>query len=145
MADRKIMPQIRNLAMGNMASWVVLIVDDKPDNLAIAEKVLTSGGASVHKALNGEECLKVLEDLTPSFVLLDLSMPVMDGWETFKRIKANPKTEQIPVIALTAQAMTEDRERVMVAGFDGYIAKPFRLSTFMSEILRCFREIIQSK
>jgi two-component system, cell cycle response regulator DivK len=145
MADRKIMPQIRNLAMGNMSSWVVLIVDDQPDNLIIAEKILTAGGATVYQASNGEECLKQLESIEPSFVLLDLSMPVMNGWETFQRIKTNPKTEDIPVIALTAQGMSEDRERVLAAGFDGYIAKPFRLSTFMSEILRCFREIIHTK
>ncbi len=147
MVDRKIVAKIPNLAMGEVANWTVLIVDDEPDNLAVAEKVLTFGGAVVHTAGNGVEGLKVLEALNPapSFILLDLSMPQMDGWEMFNRIRTDPTTQDIPVIALTAHAMAGDRERVMEAGFDGYIAKPFRLSTFMSEILRCFRELAGMK
>jgi two-component system cell cycle response regulator DivK len=135
------MPEIINLAKGEVSGWIVLVVDDEPDNLAIASKVLTFGGAKVYTAANGEEGLKFLETITPSFILLDLSMPVMDGWEMFKRARAGINTEHVPIVALTAHAMAGDRERVMAAGFDGYIAKPFRLSTFMSEILRCFREL----
>jgi CheY-like chemotaxis protein len=142
--NRKILPEIINLAKGEVSGWTVLVVDDEPDNLMIATKVLSFGGAQVHTAPNGAEGLKLLETLNPSFILLDLSMPVMDGWEMFKATRANIHTEQIPVIALTAHAMAGDREKVMQAGFDGYIAKPFRLSTFMSEILRCFRELAQA-
>jgi CheY-like chemotaxis protein len=141
MADRKIIPSLYNLAAGEISKWTVLIVDDEPDNLTIANKVLSFGGAKVYTARNGVEGLKVLEEVVPSFILLDLSMPEMDGWEMLKAIKANIKTEHVPVIALTAHAMMGDREKVMNAGFDGYIAKPFRLSTFTSEILRCFREL----
>jgi CheY-like chemotaxis protein len=141
MADRKIIPALYNLAAGEISKWTVLIVDDEPDNLVIAAKVLTFGGAKVHTARNGVEGLKVLETVTPSFILLDLSMPEMNGWDMLKSIKADLTMEHIPVIALTAHAMLGDRQRVMEAGFDGYIAKPFRLSTFTSEILRCFREL----
>jgi two-component system cell cycle response regulator DivK len=144
MTSRKILPEILNLALGEVSGWTVLIVDDEPDNLAVASKVLTFGGARVYTAPNGVEGLKVLEEIIPSFILLDLSMPEMDGWDMFKHIRANPNTQQIPIIALTAHAMAGDRERVMEAGFDGYIAKPFRLSTFMAEILRCFRELAQA-
>jgi CheY-like chemotaxis protein len=141
MADRNIIPALYNLAAGEISKWTVLIVDDEPDNLVIAEKVLSFGGAKVYTARNGVEGLKVLETVSPSFILLDLSMPEMSGWDMLKKVKADLTKIHIPVIALTAHAMLGDRQRVMEAGFDGYIAKPFRLSTFTSEILRCFREL----
>ncbi len=141
MAHRKIMPELRTLATGDFTNWIVLIVDDEPDNLAVAKKVLEFSGATVHTAANGIEGLKVTRDIDPTFILLDLSMPEMDGWEMQQALRNDPTTDHIPVIALTAHAMTGDRHKVMEAGFDGYIAKPFRLSTFMSEIVRCFREL----
>jgi two-component system alkaline phosphatase synthesis response regulator PhoP len=141
MADRKIIPALYNLAAGEISKWTVLIVDDEPDNLVIAEKVLSFSGAKVYTARNGRDGMKILEEVTPSFILLDLSMPELNGWDMLTMIKADLKTEHIPVIALTAHAMMGDRQKVMEAGFDGYIAKPFRLSTFTSEILRCFREL----
>jgi two-component system cell cycle response regulator DivK len=141
MSNPNIAPAIRRLAVGEVSSWVVLLVDDEPDNCVIAEKVLSFSGARVSIANNGQEGLELLKELTPSFILLDLSMPVMDGWEMCKRLREDIKTQNIPIIALTAHAMAGDRERVLTAGFDGYIPKPFRLSTFMSEILRCFREL----
>lgn len=145
MTTRRIMKDILSLAAGDVSSWTVLIVDDQPDNLAIARKVLGFGGAKIYTAENGVGGLKALEEVQPSFILLDLSMPEMDGWEMLRKVRMNPVTQDIPVIALTAHAMSGDRERVMDAGFDGYIAKPFRLSTFMSEILRCFRELAHTK
>ena len=145
MTDRKIVTEIANLARGEVAGWTVLIVDDEPDNVAVARKVLEYGGAEVHTASNGVEGLKALETLKPSFILLDLSMPEMDGWEMLNRLRADESKPPVPVVALTAHAMAGDRERVMEAGFDGYIAKPFRLSTFMSEILRCFRELAHAR
>ncbi|MBI5667301.1 MAG: response regulator [Chloroflexi bacterium] len=141
MSDNRIVPVIRNLATGEVADWTVLIVDDEPDNRVIAEKVLSFNGAKVSTAENGRLGLAALETLSPSFILLDLSMPEMDGWEMLKCLRADSRWSAIPVIALTAHAMLGDRERVMQAGFDGYIAKPFRLSTFMAEILRCFRTL----
>ena len=143
MTDYRIASALRNLALSEVSSWVVLIVDDEPDNRAIAEKILSFNGAKVYTANDGKEGLSLLETIKPSFVLLDLSMPVIDGWEMFKKIRDNDVTHHIPVIALTAHAMTGDRERVLQAGFDGYIAKPFRMSTFMGEILRCFREVLE--
>lgn len=114
--------------------WTVLIVDDESDNLGVARKVLSYGGAEVHIARNGLEGLAVLESLKPTFILLDLSMPEMDGWEMFERTRADDKFIDMPIIALTAHAMTGDRERIEAAGFDGYIAKPFRINSFMEDI-----------
>ncbi len=139
MINNRMAPIIRSLATSQVSDWTVLIVDDEPDNRVIAEKVLTFNGAKVMTAENGVEGLAALKQLTPSFILLDLSMPEMDGWEMLRCLRADRQWSMIPVIALTAHAMAGDRDRVMQAGFDGYIAKPFRLSTFMSEMLRCFR------
>ncbi len=119
------------------AGWTVLVVDDEPDNIGVVEAILNYYCATVHAAANGSEGLNTLENVLPTFILLDLSMPGMDGWQMLTHIRANPATARIPVIALTAHAMPEDVERVQVAGFDGYIPKPLRLATFLLEIQTC--------
>lgn len=119
----------------DIKEWIVLVVDDEADNLGVAQKVLAYGGAAVHIARNGLEGLKVLESINPTFILLDLSMPEMDGWEMLRQVRDNEKLVAVPIIALTAHAMSGDRERALEAGFDGYIAKPFRINSFMEEIL----------
>ncbi|MBL8165889.1 MAG: response regulator [Anaerolineae bacterium] len=118
----------------DVKNWVVLLVDDESDNLGVAEKFLTFAGARVHSASNGVEGLDVLARVHPSVVLLDLSMPQMDGWTMLERIRANPEWDSLIVIAVTAHAMTGDKERVMKAGFDGYIDKPLRLATFLGDV-----------
>lgn len=120
--------------VSDIKQWIVLIVDDKHDNVEVAAKVLSFNGAEVYTAMNGEEGLNVLQTIRPTFILLDLSMPIMTGWEMLKRVRENPETAYIPVIALTAHAMDGDAERVREAGFDGYIAKPFSIVTFLAEI-----------
>jgi CheY-like chemotaxis protein len=121
----------------DIKDWTVLIVDDEVDNLGVAQKVLSYGGAAVHIARNGLEGLNVLETVRPTFILLDLSMPEMDGWEMFRNVRSKETLATVPIIALTAHAMSGDKERVLEAGFDGYIAKPFRISSFMEEISAC--------
>lgn len=124
----------------NMKDWTVLIVDDELDNLGVAEKVLAYNGADVRIARNGVEGLMILETVKPTFILLDLSMPEMDGWEMFSRVRANQNLGDVPVIALTAHAMAGDKERVMDAGFNGYISKPFRINAFLADIQRLLSE-----
>lgn|SRR5574341_1161084 len=119
-----------------ISQWKVLIVDDDSDNLGIPEQYLAHHGAEVRTAENGEEGLKALEGWKPTLILLDLSMPVMDGWEMLKKVRADPATADVPVIALTAHAMPEDEQRVLEAGFSGYISKPFMLPTFVRDIKR---------
>ena len=124
-----------------VVGWTVLIVEDEPHNLGVPEGILTYYGAQVFTAEDGVEGLEVLADVTPTLILLDLSMPRMDGWEMIKRVRENPRTTSVPVVALTAHALRGDKERVLNAGFDGYISKPFLLETFMCEIVRCVGEI----
>lgn len=129
------------MSSNELQGWVVLIVDDEPDNLTVAQRVLSYGGAQVCVARDGREGLDVLASgLRPTFVLLDLSMPEMDGWEMLRRVRETPGLAQITVIALTAHAMAGDREKALQAGFNGYIAKPFRIDSFLEEIRRCLAD-----
>jgi len=128
------------MSIPSIQDWNVLIVDDEPDNLGVAQKILRYNGAEVHIAGNGVEGLAILENITPTFILLDLSMPEMDGWEMFSRLRTLSHLRSIPVIALTAHAMSGDREKVLSAGFNGYISKPFRIASFLEDIHRCLRE-----
>jgi CheY-like chemotaxis protein len=123
--------------MTDMRNWVVLIVDDEPHNVGVAQKVLDYNGATVYTAKDGVEGLQLLSGIKPTFILLDLSMPNMDGFEMYQQVRAHSDYQHIPVIALTAHAMQKDRERVMDAGFNGYISKPFRIESFLQEINNC--------
>lgn len=125
--------------------WVVLIVDDEPDNLNVAQKVLSFGGADVHIARNGREGLEKLDEVQPTFILLDLSMPEMDGWEMFKLVRQRQELEHMPIIALTAHAMQGDKEKVIDAGFNGYIAKPFRINSFLEDIKTVLSDFSKSE
>ena len=125
--ERKVMRQ-------NIKNWQVLIVDDKFDNLVLAEAALHYHGATVRKAGSGSAGLKVLETFAANLILLDLSMPEMTGWEMFEKIRAQSEFADVPVIALTAHAMQGDKERVLAAGFTGYIPKPFSVATIVSDI-----------
>lgn len=127
---------MENASPTDISTWKVLIVDDEPDNLGVAMKILNYNGATVHIAADGIEGLAVLHEIQPTFVLLDLSMPKMDGWEMLKVIRDQDDFGNLPVIALTAHAMAGDEERALEAGFDGYITKPFRLDTFLADIKR---------
>jgi two-component system, cell cycle response regulator DivK len=123
-------------------NWVVLAVDNEQDNLDVVEKVLSYEGAKVYTAMNGIEGLAMLEIVTPTFILLDLSMPQMDGWEMLEKLRANPVIKHLPVIALTAHAMDGDRDRALEVGFDGYVTKPFRIGTLLAAIQECLDGII---
>lgn len=114
--------------------WVVVLVDDHEDNIVVARTALEFYGATVHTALDGAEGLELIAAVQPNLILLDLSMPIMDGWEMFRRVRERPELAEVPVVALTAHAMDGDRERVLKAGFDGYIAKPFNVVGFVGDI-----------
>lgn len=116
------------------STWTVLVIEDDPDNQDLVRLIFRYNRAAVHCAYNGKQGLEVLDRLMPSLVLMDLSMPMMDGWMMLTQIRSRPKTATVPVIALTAHAMEGDKERVLASGFDGYIAKPFQVATFLDQI-----------
>lgn len=117
-----------------ISKWTVLIVDDSPDNVGVAETVFSHFGANVYTASDGNAGLEILQKVKPTVVLLDISMPLKNGWETLQAIRENPEWEKMIVIAVTAHAMKGDREKIMAAGFDGYIAKPFHVTELIKQV-----------
>lgn len=124
-----------------LVGWSVLIIEDMPDNLDIAQTLLEEYGATVYTATNGAEGLEVLQQIKPNFVLSDISMPIMDGWDFIATVKKDRGLADIPVIALTAHAMTGDRARAMAAGFHNYMTKPFTISTFVNDLMRILVDV----
>jgi two-component system, cell cycle response regulator DivK len=107
----------------------ILVVEDDADNRRIVAKVLSVAGYEMLEAAGGEEGVAMALRERPDLVLLDLAMPGVDGWEAARRLKSDPRTADIPVIALTAFALRGDEERARAAGCDGYLAKPCRPQT----------------
>jgi CheY-like chemotaxis protein len=106
------------------AGPLVLIVDDFEDNRAMYVEYLQFHGFRVAEAVNGEEAVARTTELLPSIVVMDLSLPVMDGWEATRRLKANPKTKHIIVIALTGHAEAAHAKKARDAGCDDFVPKP---------------------
>lgn len=123
-----------------ISTWRILVVDDEPDSLEVVTRVLSFYGATVYTAANGVEALSIVDKVLPTFILMDLSMPKMDGWETLYHLQKDRRTADIPVIALTAHAMQGDRERVLHAGFHSYLTKPLSPATFAGDLLKLFSE-----
>ncbi len=107
-----------------MAGELVLIVEDNEKNLKLVRDVLQFKGYETLEATTAEDGLRLAHTRQPALVLMDIQLPGMDGFAAFAQLRANPATRSIPVIAVTASAMSQDRERILAAGFDGYQAKP---------------------
>ncbi len=102
----------------------ILIADDHDDNRELMKLLLAGAGYSVREASNGAECLVSARDQPPDLIIVDLSMPVLDGWELFQKLKTDPRTSAIPCMAVTAHADL-DRTRALETGFTAYVSKPF--------------------
>jgi CheY-like chemotaxis protein len=118
----------------DLSTWKVLIVDDEPDNRGILEFVLSSYNAEVRCAETAPECLELMEQECPTLLLADIQMPGMSGTELLAKIREHAQWRHLPVIAITAYAMPGDRERILAAGFDGYIAKPLSVMQLADEL-----------
>jgi two-component system, cell cycle response regulator DivK len=105
----------------------VLVVEDNLDNMTLISDVLLSLGYDPLIAKDGEEGVRLATAEKPDLILMDLSLPKMDGWTATRHLKADPDVKHIPVIALTAHAMMGDRDRALAAGCDDYISKPISL------------------
>src|SRR5258708_30267821 len=122
-------------------NWDVLVVEDEPDSLEVARRMLQMAGANVFTATNGRDALEILKTTKPRFILSDLSMPVMDGWELLYELKRNRPTLDMPVIALTAHSMPGDRERAITGGFHNYISKPLDPPKFIQQLMNILVDI----
>jgi two-component system, cell cycle response regulator DivK len=112
----------------------ILIVEDAPDNRTIAELILQSAGHTVVSVGDGASAVCVAVSMQPDAILMDLSLPQLDGWEATRRLKALPATRDIPVIAFTAHILPSDLERARAAGCATVIAKPFEIDVFLAQV-----------
>lgn len=110
-----------------MSRGRILVVEDNRDNMTLITDVLGSLDYDVISAKDGEEGVNTAKAEKPSLILMDLSLPRVDGWTATRQLKADPELAHIPVIALTAHAMIGDRERALAAGCDDYLSKPINI------------------
>lgn len=112
----------------------ILLVEDNEMNRDMLSRRLKRKGYEVDIAVDGAQALEAVTASKPELILMDLSLPVMDGWEATRRLKADPATASIPVIALTAHAMSGDREKAVEAGCDDYDTKPVNLKRLLEKM-----------
>lgn len=111
-----------------------MIVEDNHDNRELVVKVLKNKGYITAEAIDGEEALEKAVSEKPDLILLDISLPKLDGYEVVRRLKSIEEFRDTPVVAFTAHAMKGDREKVIVAGFEGYISKPVNIRELPDQI-----------
>jgi CheY-like chemotaxis protein len=112
----------------------ILYVEDNEDNIYVVRNRLTRAGFTILLATDGEQGVSMAVLEQPDLILMDLSLPVLDGWEATRRIKAAPETQHIPVVALTAHAMAGDREKALAAGCNDFDTKPIELPRLLEKI-----------
>ena len=112
----------------------ILLVEDNEMNRDMLSRRLQKIGYEVVLAIDGEEGMAKAQSELPALILMDMSLPGIDGWEATRRLKAAPRSQKIPVIALTAHAMTDDRDKALAAGCDDFDTKPVELSRLLSKI-----------
>ena len=114
----------------------VLLVEDNEDNRIVYSTILRHFGYEVSEALNGEEGIAKARSERPDLILMDISIPRMDGWQATRILRDDPRTSTIPIIALTAHALADDRERGSEVGFSSYLAKPVEPRVVVAEVQR---------
>jgi two-component system cell cycle response regulator DivK len=119
-----------------MAGELILIVEDNEKNLKLARDLLRYKGFRTLEADNATEGIALAERHAPALVLMDIQLPDMDGITALGKLRASPATAEIPVVALTAFAMAADQERLLAAGFDGYLSKPIDIHDFPDQVRR---------
>lgn len=112
----------------------ILLVEDNEMNKDMLSRRLIKRGYDVVMAVDGLQAVALAETESPDLILMDLSLPLLDGWEATKRIRAIPKTQAVPIIALTAHAMSGDKEKAMQAGCNDYATKPIDMTDLLSKI-----------
>jgi CheY-like chemotaxis protein len=114
----------------------VLIAEDNAVNRELLRELLELRGYTVLEACDGQEALHMIEQTQPELLLLDIGMPVMDGFAAIRKIRENPRLARLPVVAVTAYAMRGDREKILNSGFDGYLSKPVNARSLAEELER---------
>lgn len=117
----------------------ILVIEDNEQNLYLATFLLEKSGHEVIAARDGQEGIDKARQEQPNLIVLDMQLPIIDGYEVARRLKKMPECKAIPIVAVTSFAMVGDRERVLAAGCQGYIEKPVNPETFVEQIERHFR------
>jgi len=117
-----------------MANELILVVEDNDKNRKLVRDVLTVKGYRLAEAETGEDGVRIARELRPDLILMDIQLPGMDGITALRQLRADEATRRIPVIAVTASAMTHDRQKIMAAGFDGYQTKPISVRPFLEAV-----------
>jgi two-component system cell cycle response regulator DivK len=112
----------------------VLVVEDQEDNRRIVRDLLSRSGYEIIEAVNGEEGVALAETQHPDLILMDIQLPVIDGYEATRRIKTNPALQHIPIIAITSYALSGDDVKAFAAGCNAYIAKPFSPRALLAKV-----------
>src|SRR5918999_3982372 len=112
----------------------ILVVEDNPANLDLMAYLLKAFGYTPLTAQDGEEGLEIARQEEPDLIICDVQLPKLDGYEVARWLKSHPRLRTIPLVAVTALAMVGDRDKVLAAGFDGYIAKPINPQTFVEQV-----------
>ena len=112
----------------------VLLVEDNPANLSLMQYLLQASGYTTLTATDGSEGVVIAKRDSPDVILMDLQLPIMNGYEAARQVKEVPALRGVPIIAVTAFAMVGDRDKILARGFDGYIAKPITPERFVSEV-----------
>ena len=112
----------------------ILVVEDQADNRQILNDLLTSAGYEIVHAENGEEALAAVAMERPDLILMDIQLPLLDGYEVTRRIKADPALRTIPVIAVTSYALSDDEGKAKAAGCDAYVSKPYSTRALLAKI-----------
>jgi CheY-like chemotaxis protein len=126
---------MKSLPIDILKGWRVVVIDDEPDGVEVVQILLEMYGAEVLTASNGPDGIALIIKNRPRFVICDISMPGMSGWEVIEALKLERSTGEIPVVALTAHAMTGDREKAMAHGFHNYLTKPIKPEIFVNSLL----------
>jgi len=119
-----------------MANELILIVEDNEKNRKLLRDVLQFKGYRTLETETAEEGIRLAQESQPALILMDIQLPGIDGITALKQLRADPRTKKIPVIAVTASAMTHNRETMLAEGFDGYQTKPISLKEFLGEVER---------
>ncbi len=114
----------------------ILIADDYADNRELLRLMLETVGYMICEARDGHECVALARANPPDLLLIDLSMPKLDGWGAFRELRADERTRDVPCIAVTAFAANADRQRALSVGFDAYLIKPFRAKELLEIVAR---------
>ncbi len=112
----------------------ILVIEDTEDNRRILNDLLTNAGFELFEASDGESGVAMAEQHKPDLILMDIQLPVFDGYEATRRIKANPALKHIPIIAVTSYALSGDKQLAVDAGCDGYVAKPFSPRQILAKV-----------